>query len=118
MRKILFCKTLMRRLRPCSWNLSENEPLKNESWKGFDWYFPKDAHRKSMGRGSVRSDLKKLDLFTLETSKNHLIRNFLRNGRVRVNEYYRTLENIAKRGITVISLSSVSEKLLIIQIKH
>ena len=28
---------------------------------------------------------KKLDFFTLETSKNHLIRNFLRNGRVRVN---------------------------------
>ena len=34
----------------------------------------------------MRSDLKKkLDFFTLETSKNHLIRNFLRNGRVRVN---------------------------------
>ena len=32
----------------------------------------------------MRSDLKKLDFFTLETSKNHLIRNFLRNGRVRV----------------------------------
>ena len=32
----------------------------------------------------MRSDLKKLDPFTLETSKNHLIRNFLRNGRVRV----------------------------------
>ena len=28
---------------------------------------------------------KKLDSFTLETSKNHLIRNFLRNGRPRVN---------------------------------
>ena len=28
---------------------------------------------------------KKLDSFTLVTSKNHLIRNFLRNGRVRVN---------------------------------
>ena len=27
---------------------------------------------------------KKLDTFTLETSKNHLIRNFLRNGRVRI----------------------------------
>ena len=36
-------------------------------------------------RGSVRSDLKKLDSFSLETSKKHLIRNFLRNGRVRVN---------------------------------
>ena len=36
-------------------------------------------------RGSVRSDLKNLDSFTLETSKNHLIRNFLHNGRLRVN---------------------------------
>ena len=34
---------------------------------------------------SVRSDLKKLDSFTLETSKNPLIRTFLRNGRLRVN---------------------------------
>ena len=33
---------------------------------------------------SVRYDLQKLDFFTLETSKNHLIRNFLRNGRLRV----------------------------------
>ena len=33
----------------------------------------------------MRSDLKKLDSLTLETSKNHLIRNFLRNGRLRVN---------------------------------
>ena len=32
----------------------------------------------------MRSDLKKLDSFTSETSKNHLIRNFLRNGRLRV----------------------------------
>ena len=51
--------------------------------KGFNRYFQKDAHQKSEG-GSVRSDLKKLDSFTLETSKNHLIRNFLRNGRLRV----------------------------------
>ena len=36
-------------------------------------------------RGAVRSDLEKLDSFTLETSKNHLIHNFLRNGRVKVN---------------------------------
>ena len=35
--------------------------------------------------GSVRSDLKKLDSFTLEMSKNHLIRSFLSNGRLRVN---------------------------------
>ena len=33
---------------------------------------------------SVRSDLKKLDSFTLEMSKNHLNRNFLPNGRMRV----------------------------------
>ena len=33
---------------------------------------------------SVRSDLKKLDPFTLETPKNHLIRNFSRKWRVRV----------------------------------
>ena len=32
----------------------------------------------------MRSDLKKLDSFTSEASKNHLIRNFLRNGRLRV----------------------------------
>ena len=30
-------------------------------------------------------DLKKLDSFALETSKTHLIRNFLRNGLVKVN---------------------------------
>ena len=35
-------------------------------------------------RGSVRSDLKKLDSFTLETSKNQLIRSFLRNGHLKV----------------------------------
>ena len=39
-------------------------------------------------RGSVRSDFKKLDSFTSETSKNHLIRNFLRNGRLRVKVLY------------------------------
>ena len=33
-------------------------------------------------RGSVRSDLEKLDSFAVGTSKNHLIRNFLRNGRL------------------------------------
>ena len=49
------------------------------SWYKNQWYFPKDAHKKSEG-GSVRSDLKKLDSFTLETSKNHLIRNFCATG--------------------------------------
>ena len=52
-------------------------------WKGLNRYLPKDAHQKSDG-GSVRSDFKKLDSFTSETSKNHHIRNFLRNGRLRV----------------------------------
>ena len=33
----------------------------------------------------MRSDSEKLYFFTLETSKNHLIRSFLRNGRLRVN---------------------------------
>ena len=37
-------------------------------------------------RGSVRSDLKKLDSFTFETSKKHLIRNSLRNERLKVNQ--------------------------------
>ena len=36
----------------------------------------------------MRSDLKKLGSFTLETSKNHLIRNFLRNGRLRVKHAF------------------------------
>ena len=31
-------------------------------------------------------DLKKLNFFTLETSKNHLFRNFLRNERVRIKK--------------------------------
>ena len=60
--------------------------MKNKSWKDLNWYFPKDAHQKSEGGGLVRFSLKKLDSFTLETSKNHLIRNFLRNGRVMVND--------------------------------
>ena len=62
-------------------------PLENQSWKGLNWYFPKDAHQKCEG-GSVRSDLKILDSFTLEKSEHQLIRNFLRNGRVRVNFLY------------------------------
>ena len=46
-------------------------------------------------RSLVRSDLKKLDSFTLKTSKNHLISNFLRNDRVRVKRFlfYRTPES-------------------------
>ena len=47
--------------------------------------FFKRCASKIWGR-SVRSDLKKLDSFTLETSKNYLIRYFPRNGRVRVKK--------------------------------
>ena len=57
--------------------------LKKEILKGLNRYFPKDAHQKSDG-GSVRSDFKKLDSFALETSKNYLIRSFVRNARPRV----------------------------------
>ena len=49
----------------------------------------------------MRSDLK-LDSFTLETLKNHLIRNFLRNGRVRVknlNLRSKMATNICKRQL-------------------
>ena len=35
-------------------------------------------------RGSQWDPIKKLNSFTLEMSKNHLIRNLLRNGRLRV----------------------------------
>ena len=42
--------------------------------------------RNKILRGVRRSDLKKLDSFTLEMPKNHLIRSFLRNGRLRVNQ--------------------------------
>ena len=45
--------------------------------------FHNDACQKSE-RWSVMSDLKILDSFTLEMSKNHLIRNCQRNERVRV----------------------------------
>ena len=38
----------------------------------------------NLRRGQWGPVLKKLDSFTLEKSKKHLIRNFLRNGRVRV----------------------------------
>ena len=47
-------------------------------------FFSKDEPQKSEGVSEVR--LKKHDSFTLETSKNQLIYNFLRNGRLRVKE--------------------------------
>ena len=40
------------------------------------------------GRGQLGPIKKKLDSFTLETLKNHLIRNFLRNGRLRVEKQF------------------------------
>ena len=43
-----------------------------------------------MGVSEVR--LKKLDSFTLEMPKNHLNRNFLRNGRMRVNNFRMRIE--------------------------
>ena len=61
------------------------DSLKKEILKGIYWYFSKDAHQKSE-EGQWGPIKKKLDSFTLETSKNHLIRNFLRNGRQRVNK--------------------------------
>ena len=41
---------------------------------------------------SVSSDLKKIDFFTFETSESHLIRNFLRKGRLRVKKWRHILE--------------------------
>ena len=41
--------------------------------------------RKKIWEGQWGPILKKPDAFTLETSKNHLIRNFMRNGLVSVN---------------------------------
>ena len=45
----------------------------------------------------MRSDFKKLDFFTLEMSKNHLIRNFLRDGRLRVNRFKNQIEDIDEK---------------------
>ena len=50
---------------------------KHERWKSLNKYSLKDAHQKSE-EGQWGPIKKKLDSFTLETSKNHLIRNFLR----------------------------------------
>ena len=48
-------------------------------------------------RGAVRSDFKKLKSFTLETSKNHLIRNFRRNGHLRVKISYFLIFRLLRR---------------------
>ena len=47
---------------------NDENPLKNENWKSLNWYFPKDAHQKS----EPVQFKKKLDSFTLETSKNQI----------------------------------------------
>ena len=52
-------------------------------------------------RGSVRSDFKKLDFVTLETSKNHLIRNF--RGRLRWLIYIATQYAIKKKIAPVLT---------------
>ena len=46
---------------------------------------------KNLRGGGYQLDFKKLDSFTLETSKNHLIRNFLRIRRVRVNKVFHNI---------------------------
>ena len=59
---------------------------------------------KNLMRGQWGPILKKLDSFTLETSKNHLIRSFLRNGRLRVkrkNNFESKLMVTQKRIITM-----------------
>ena len=65
-------------------SLCQNNFLRVWSLKGLKLVFSKRCASK-IWRGSVRSDFKKLDSFTSEMSKNHRIRNFVRNGRVRVN---------------------------------
>ena len=68
-----------------------------------------------MKAGSVRSDSEKLDYFTLETSKTYLIRNFLRNGRVRVNiivthKRYQTVSKIIIQRFSHINYVELSDK--------
>ena len=52
----------------------------------------------------MRSDSKKLDSLTLETSKNNLIRNFLRNGRVRVKSKFFIFENLFTKNYAIKSI--------------
>ena len=47
-------------------------------------------------RGVSEVRFKKLDFFTLETSKNHLIHNFLRNGRLRVRVKKVTIKKLVQ----------------------
>ena len=59
------------------------------SLEGLRLVFSKEAQKNLMGASESGGQWvrfkKKRDSFTFETLKNHLIRNFLRNGRVRVN---------------------------------
>ena len=50
-------------------------------------------------RGVSEVRLKKLDSFTLETSKSHPIRKFLRNGRLEVKKYKKFL--IFERAVQI-----------------
>ena len=61
------------------------KPTEKWSLKGLKSVFSKKCASKIWGGGVSEVRLKKLDSFTFGTSKNHLIRNFLRNGRLRVN---------------------------------
>ena len=56
-----------------------------KAWKALIDIFQKMRIKNIRGVSEVR--FKKIDSITLEMSKNHLIRNFLRNGRVRVKTY-------------------------------
>ena len=71
--------------------------------------------------------IKKLDSFTLETSKNHLIRNFLRNGRVRVKLFYwdliseinfRLLELLEKSMLVVPTTDTCLDRTVISSLKN
>ena len=64
--------------------------------------FQKMRIKNLMWASEVR--LKKLDSFTLETSKNYLIRNFLCNGRLRVkNRYNEGYYKTPQHGLSVLT---------------
>ena len=63
----------------------------------------------------MRSDFKKLDSFTSETSKNHLIRNFLRNGRLRVKlkKLWKIFNRLKAIGVAAAFKSKCSKETLV-----
>ena len=75
-------------------NLTQNRSLYKNDWKIKAGRAQIGLFQRCASKIWVTSDLKKLDPFTLETSKNHLIRNFLRNERVRVKTWISP--NVAK----------------------